>query len=230
MALGDVKVVRENSGGTYDEIVLGEIWTALAGTYASATTFTFTGTDKDVKLIQNSVFTCTDSAGTTRRIGFIKSAVNSSGTITATVQTYSDLASGDKDFKVAYNRKANDYLHLFSVPGECVADASYSQGVWIQDLMWDWYLPFIDISVLTAPAGAGASLTVNLYKNTTALFSTAPDIGTNTVLRCQRTTTNSGSAGENISMRLPASAGATNKGADVQVKAWVFPQSLFTAF
>ena len=207
-----------------------EIWTAITGTYASTTTFTFTGADKDAKLIQLSLFTCTDSAGTTRRIGYVKSAVNSSGTITATVVTDTNLASGDKDFKVAYNRKVNDYLHLISIPGECIADASYSQGVWLQDIQFDWYMLSADFSVLTPASGTGATLTVNVYKNTTALFSSAPDLGTNSVLRSQRPTINSGSAGENISLRLPASAGATNKAADFQAKLFIVPQNLFTAF
>jgi hypothetical protein len=207
-----------------------EIWTSLTGAYASATTFTFTGTDKDVKLIQMSLLTCTDSAGTTRRIGYVKSAVNNSGTITATVVTDSNLASGDKDFKVAYNQKANDYQHLISIPGEVVADTSYPQGVWLQDLPVDSYLLPVDVSVLTAAVGSGAACTFNVYKNTTALFGTAPDLGTNTVLRSQRLTTNTLTAAENISLRIMSSAGATNKAADFQAKLYVVPQNLFTAF
>ena len=210
--------------------VIGEIWTPITGTYASTTTFTFTGNDKDAKLIQLSLLTCTDSAGTTRRIGYIKSAVNNSGTITATVVTNSDLASGDKDFKVTYNRKVNDYLHLISIPGECTADTSYSQGVWLQDVQVDSYLLPVDFSVLTAAAGTGAALTVNIYKNTTNLFSSAPDMTTNTVLRSQRPTTNTISAGDNVSLRIMSSAGATNKAADFQAKLFVIPQNIFTAF
>lgn len=207
-----------------------EIWTSLAASYASATTFTFAGTDKNVKLIQLSLLTLTDSAGTTRRIGYVKSAVNNSGTITATVVINTDLASGDKDFKVAYNRKVNDYQHLISIPGEVIADSSYSQGVWVQDLQADSYLLPVDFSVLTAAAGSGAAVTVNIYKNTTALFSSAPDLATNTVLRSQRPTTNTLTAAENISLRIMSSAGATNKAADFQAKLYLVPQNLFTAF
>lgn len=211
----------------------GGIWTSLTGTYASATTFTFTPAsepDKHVKLIQLSLLTLTDSAGTTRRIGYVKSAINSSGTITATVITDTDLASGDKDFKVAYNRKVNDYLHLISIPGEVIADASYSQGVWLQDLPADSYLLPVDASVLTAAAGSGAACAFNVYRNTTALFSSAPDMTTNAVLRSQRPTTNTLSAAETISLRITSSAGATNKAADFQVKLYVVPVNLFTSF
>lgn len=167
----------------------GEIWTALTGTYASTTTFTFPGVDKNVNLVQMSLFTCTDSVGT-RKIGYVKSSVNNAGTITATVVTDIDLASGDKDFKVAYNRKVWDYVHLISIPGEQIADTSYSQGLWLQDLPVASYLLPVDVSVLTAAAGAGAALTFNIYKGTTALYAVAPDMTTNAVLRSQRPSKN----------------------------------------
>lgn len=223
---------NQNFTELYDAIsnVSGKIWTALTGTYASTTTFTFTGTDTDVNLIQLSLLTLTDSAGTTRRIGYVKSAVNNTGTITATVVTDTDLASGDKDFKIAYNRKVNDYQHLISIPGECIADTSYSQGVWLQDLPVNSYLLPVDASVLTAAAGSGAALTFQVYKNTTTLFSSAPDLTTNTVLRSQRPTTNTLTAAENISLRIMSSEGATNKASDFQAKLFIVPQNIFTAF
>lgn len=224
--------INENFTELYSSLsnVVAGIWASLTGTYASTTTFTFTGTDKDVKLIQLSLFTCTDSAGTTRRIGYVKSATNSSGTITVTVVTDSDLVSGDKDFKVAYNRKILDYKHDVKIPGECIADTSYSQGWWHQDIEVDSYLLPVDTSVLTAAAGSGAALTYNVYKNTTALFSSAPDMTTNTVLRSQRPTTNTITAGENISLRIMSSAGATNYAADFQARLYIVPQAIFTAF
>jgi hypothetical protein len=162
------------------------IWTDLTGTYASASTFTFTGDDTDVNLIQLSLFTCTNAAGTKRRIGYVKSSVNAAGTITATVVTDTDLVTGDIDFKVAYNRKVNDYLHMISIPGEVIADASYSQGVWLEDLKVASYMLPVDFNVLTAASGAGAACTMNTYKGTTALYSVAPDLTTATYLREQR--------------------------------------------
>jgi hypothetical protein len=205
------------------------IWTDLTGAYASTSTFTFTGTDKDVNLIQFSLFTCTSSDGNTRRIGYVKSSVNNAGTITATVVTDSNLAAGDIAFKVAYNRKVDDYIHLISIPGEVIADASYSQGTWRQNLKSDCYLLPVDFSVLTAATDAGAALTVNIYKNTTALFNTAPDFDTAATLVEQRPTTNTLSAGENISLRILTSAGAT-KAADFQAKLYIIPTLIYTAF
>jgi len=207
----------------------GGIWTALTGSYASASTFTFPGLDKDVKLTQLSLFTCTDSAGTTRKTGFILSSVNSSGTITATVVGDS-LAAGDKDFKVAYNRKIEDYQKDIKIPGQVTADISYSQGWWHQDTKVDSYLICVDFSAWTAASGTGAALTMNIYKNTTALFSTAPDLTTNRVLRSQIPTIKSISAGEDVSLRVMSCGGATNFAADFQARLYIVPQAIFTAF
>lgn len=206
------------------------IWTALTGSYASTSTFSFTGTATDAKLVQFSLLTCTDSAGTTRRIGYVKSAAESSGTVTVTVVTDSNLASGDKDFKVAFNRKIFDYMHMVSIPGEQIADTSYPQGLWLLDIKADSYLLPVDAAVRTAAAGSGAALTFNVYKDTTALFSSAPNLTTNAVLVEQRPTTNTLSAGEDISLRIMSSAGATNKASDFQAKLYIVPQLIFTAF
>lgn len=216
--------------GSSSSTATGEIWTSLTGSYASATTFTFSGTDKDAKMVEMSLLTCTNSTGATRRIGYVKTATNSSGTITCNVVTDTDLASGDKDFKVAYNRKVTDYMRLVTIPGECIADASYSQGMFYADIQTDSYLLPVDLSVRTPAAGTGASCVANLYKNTSALFSSAPDLTTNSVLRSQRPTTNTISAAEVVSLRITASAGATNKAADFQAKLYIVPQTIFTAF
>src|SRR5512137_2883504 len=80
----------------------GYIWSDIIGSYASTSSFTFTGNDEDVGLIQLSLFWCTNSAGTLRRIGYIKSSVNAAGTITASVVSDTDLAAGDANFHIAY--------------------------------------------------------------------------------------------------------------------------------
>lgn len=224
-AAGSITINSSGSGSA-----TAGIWTALTGTYASATTFTFSGTDTDAKLVEMSLLTCTNSTGATRRIGYVKTATNSSGTITCNVVTDTDLASGDINFKVAYNRKATDYMRLVTIPGECIADASYSQGMFYADTQVASYLLPVDASVLTAAAGTGAALTWNVYNGATNLFSSAPDMTTNTVLRSQRPTTNTISAADNVSLRILTSAGATNKAANFQAKLYIIPQSIFTAF
>lgn len=205
-------------------------WTPLTGSYASATTFTYSGTDREANLAPMSLFTCTDSGGSTRRVGYIKGASNTLGTITATVVANTDLASGDKDFKVAYDRKANDYLHLVSIPGEVIQDSSYSQGVWAQDIQVNSYLLPVDTSVLTAASGSGAILTYNIYRNTSSLFTTPPDMVTNTVLRSQRPTTSSLSAADSLSLRIISSSGSVNRASNFQAKLYIVPQVIYTAF
>ena len=223
---GETLNIPQYTGGTS----ISGIWTSIStGAYASATTFTFTGTDTDAKLVELSLLTCTNSTGATRRIGYVKTATNSSGTITCNVVTDTDLASGDKDFKVAYNRKITDYKYPVTIPGECIADASYSQGMYYYINAASYLLP-IDIIVRTPAAGTGASCTTQVYKRATTLFSSAPDLTTNSTLLSQRPTTNTISAGDVVSIRIPASAGATNKAADYQAWLWIVPQTLFTAF
>lgn len=160
------------------------IWSALTGTYASASTFTFAGDAEDAKMVQFSLFTCLDS-GTYRKVGYIKSATESGGTVTCTVVSSIPLATGDQTFYVAYNRKVHDYLHMISIPGELIADTEYSQGTWYLDLMADMYLLPVDFSVRTAAAGAGAALTLNIYEDAVAQYAAAPDMTTNTELREQ---------------------------------------------
>ena len=79
-------------------------------------------------------------------------------------------------------------------------------------------------------AGTGAALTYNVYKGSTNLFSSAPDMTTNTVLRAQRPTTNTISAGDNVSLRIMSAGGATNYAADFQAMLFIVPQAIFTAF
>lgn len=181
---GDATLVRPSD---WNAAHVGDIiWTDLTGTYASASTFTFTGTDTDVNLIQLSLFTCTDASGNKRRVGYVKSSVNAAGTITVTVVTDTGLVAGDITFKVAYNRKVFDYLHQISIPGEVIADASYSQGVWLLDLKVASYLLPVDSAVVTAAAGASAACVWNVYRGAVALFSVAPDLTTNATLVEQR--------------------------------------------
>jgi hypothetical protein len=204
--------------------------TAASGAYASTSTFTFTGTAKVALMIQRSIFRCVNSAVSVLRAGYIKSATESGGTITCTVVSTSDLAAGDKNFGIAFNRKVDDYLHQISIPGECIADASYSQGTWLLDLADTCYILPINVAVRTAAAGSGAALTWNVYSNTTNLFSSAPDIGTNTVLREQRLTTFKVDPAVNVSFRILTSAGVTNKASDLQAKLYIVPTRMFYAY
>jgi hypothetical protein len=220
--------------GAWSEIIsdggtaTGEIWTSLTGAYASATTFTFAGTAKHAKLILDSLFTCTDSTGATRRYGYVSYASHAAGTITATVVCTSDLVSTDIDFKVAYNQKSRMYWHMISIPGTMDADTTESQGPDYQQIPWNYVVLPPDYFVRTAATGTGI-LTVQLYKNTTALYSSAPDLATYTAKLAQRLTTFTGSAGETLSLRIMASSG-TLRATYFQSRIPVIPIDLFTAF
>ena len=219
-----------NKKGTIDDLFL-RVWVDLNGTSLNGNSFTFAGTTAERKMLESSLFTCTNSAGTTRRVGYISSTSGDSGTVTAIVVILSQLESGDKDFKVAPNRKFWDYIHQISIPGELVADATNPQGTWLLDVPYLAWLLAVDLKVRTAAAGTGAACAVNVYRETTPLFSPAIDLMTQNVMRSviPNSGTYLGSINQydNISMRLTNVGGATTKPADLQLKAYIVPQNLF---
>ena len=204
-------------------------WFALTGSYASTSTFTFTGTAAEAKQIERCLLTCTDSAGTTRRIWYIKSASESGWTVTATVVTDSDLASWDKDFKITPSRKITDYRNLVTIPWEVIADASYSQWMWYRPLVASYLLP-VNSMVRTAAAWTGAACAWNVYANSSNLFSSAQDMTTSATFDEKRPTTNTTAANDIITFRITSSAGNTNKASDFQAELYIVPQNLFTSF
>lgn len=68
-----------------------------------------------------------------------------------------------------------------------------------------------------------------MYKGATNLFTTAPDMTTATTLNDQRPNTNTISSGDNVSLRITSSAGATNKASDFQAELFIVPQKLYTS-
>ena len=211
-----------------------DVWYALTWTYASTTTFTTTEASgaeatRLAGIAERALFTCTNAAGSTRRIGYIKSASAASTTVTYTVVTDSDLASGDISFKITPDRAVEDYKHLISIPGELIADASNPQGLWLLNVKRDAYLLPVCTAVRTAAAGSGAACAYNVYKGATNLFTTAPDMTTATTLNDQRPNTNTISSGDNVSLRITSSAGATNKASDFQAELFIVPQKLYTS-
>lgn len=212
-----------------------DLWYEVpSGAYASTSTFTSTEASSGeatrlAELAERSLFTCTDSTGATRRIGYIKSASAASTAITYIVVTSSDLAAGDKNFRITPNRKVEDYKHAVSIPGEMIADASNPQGVWLLNLKVASYLLPVNSAVRTAAAGAGAACAWNVYAGASNLFSAAQDMTTSATFDEKRPTTNTTAVGDNISLRITSSAGATNKARDFQAELFVVPQSLYTS-
>lgn len=211
-----------------------DTWYWLTGTFITTSTFTTTESSNAEAtrlawIAQRSLFTCTDTTGATRRIGYIKSTSTSTVTITYTVVTDTDLASGDKDFKITPNRKVDDYVHRIQVPWEVVADASNPQWAPLLNVKRDSYLLPVNSAVITAAAWAWAACAWNVYKGATNLFTSAQDMTTNSTFDEKRPNTNTISAWDNITLRLTSSAGATNKASTYQAELFIVPQLLYTA-
>lgn len=202
------------------------LWYSLTWTYVSTSTFTFSWDAWDAEAIERSLFTCLSSADA-RKIWYVKSASHSAWTVTVTVVTDADLASWDNTFKVAINRKIEDYQYLFTVPWEQIADASNPQGIFYRSLI-DTYLLPVNSFVRTAAAGSGAACAWNVYKWTTNLFTSAQDMTTATTFDEKRPNTNTITAWDIITLRVTSSAWATNKASDLQVQAFIVPTTLYT--
>lgn len=208
-----------------------EQWVSLSGTFATATTFTTTETSnaeatRIARLTSRCLFTCTNSSGTTRRIWYIKSATASTTTVTYTVVTDSDLASGDINFRITPHRKVEDYQMLIAIPWEQVADASNPQGMYYR-AMRDSYLLPVNSFVRTAAAWSWAACAWNIYKGATNLFTSAQDMTTNSTYDDRRPNTNTISANDIITARVTSSAWATNKASDLSIQLFVVPQELY---
>lgn len=211
-----------------------EQWYDIGWTFASTTTLTTTESSsteatKMARIFSRCLFTCTDSTGATRRIGYIKSASAASTTVTYTVVTNTDLASWDKDFRITPQQKVDFYRAIATprIPWEQVADASNSQGIWEADIDFDAYLLPVNSAVRTAAAWAWAACAWNVYANTTNLFTTAQDMTTSSTYNERRPNTNTILAGNTVSVRVTSSAWATNKASDLQVKLFIVPQWLY---
>ncbi|MFP4527299.1 MAG: hypothetical protein ACLFQX_02010 [Candidatus Kapaibacterium sp.] len=204
------------------------LWIDLSGT-RSGGGFTFPGSEKDAASIVGSLFTCLDSAGTTRRYGYIESATYvGSDTVNVDVVTSTDLASGDQAFKVTPHIKAEQFEKLVTISGEAVGDMTNPQGLWFNTKFACKLLP-VDFYALTAAAGTGASCKFNVYDDGTAVFSTSQDLTTNTSLLNKRPETNkiNIAAGSVVTVRVLYSAGDTNKASDLQVRLLMIPDSIF---
>ena len=203
------------------------VWYALTWTFVTSSTFTFSGDAWDAEAIERSLFTCLSTGWSTRRIGYVKSASHSAWTVTVTVVTDSDLASWDNTFKVAINRKIEDYEKLITVPWEQVADASNPQGMFYRSLV-DAYLLPVNSFVITAAAWAWAACAWNVYKWATNLFTSAQDMTTSATFDEKRPNTNTITAWDIITLRVTSSVWATNKASDLQVQTFIVPQTLYT--
>lgn len=213
--------------------VTPNIWQPITGSYASANTFSFSGTAKDALLVTKSLFQAVSSNGATLYAGYIKSAGESGGTVTCTVVSVNALAAGAKNFYVAYNEKItgleNNYRFTNEVPGVISADASYYVGRFYMNVPDTMLIVSTQPDCMTAASGGSPDATYNIYDNTTAVYNTAISMSTNATLADQVPATMYKVApGHAITLRWLTSAG-TVKCSDCSVKITYIPTSILRA-
>ncbi len=198
-------------------------WLNVNANVSGSNSFYFDGTkDQSYEIIDN-LFICESSNGSIIRRGIIKSTNYNNGLISVDCISDSLLTQGDKNFKIAHFIKSQNFSFYITIPGELVADTDHRQGSFYF-ASYDSFLLVVDAKLITAATGS-PSVSWNLYKNTTALFSTAPDFGTNTSLLNLIPNINAIQAGDLISVKILTSSGTT-KAADLKVQFILIPSFL----
>lgn len=216
-------------GGSFTTLATQRIWTDIVTvTRTSDTVITWTAsTSAEASLVANCLdlrlARWTSSDGATIKKGFIVSATASSTTITITL--CGDIfASGDINFRISIFEKIQ--VHRWYFPEEQFADSSNPVGMNFKNLT-DWRVLRLKGWVDTAAAGSGAALTFNVYDDGSAI-STATDFTTNTSVDTA-VTGQLVAAGSDISVRVPSSAGATNKAKGLHIDMYYTYDNYFDA-
>jgi hypothetical protein len=209
-----------------DKSAMDSIWHRPAGiAYASTSTFSFTGTADQARRITSSLVKAVKSDGTVLRVGYVKSASESGGTVTATYVGSTDLAANDV-ISVAINQKVQAFTQFITIPGECIADTG-AQGMFYLNNIDSLFLLPVDFAVRKAASGSGAALTIDIRANYSGLFNSDPSFGTNKTVAEQRPTTFTIAPAKEIDMVIVTSAGATNKASSLQARLILIPTQLF---
>jgi len=175
-----------------------------------------------------------DDSATKR--AFVRNATASSTTIT--INLYGDAVAasgaGSTDANLdSFRISLYEIVRIadWYIAGEQVADGSNPVGKHYRNLTnQDWYILACAAYVETAAVGAGADLTYNIYNGANAIFGTAPTFSTNaSVLNSVPSQNNPITGGTAITLRTPASAGATNKASDLVVLMFYAPDDLWDA-
>lgn len=164
--------------------------------------------------------------------GWLSAITHSAGTCTATVISSEDLGASETTFRVSTYLKADRFVKEFRTGAiEVLGDAGGAQGTWYNDSKQHCYILPTDLSVGTAATDAGAAVQVILYADATAMNTPAAggawDLDAATELLSQRTDlVRTIKQGENFTMRVSSSAGAT-KAAKLQVRCTIVPIGRF---
>lgn len=198
-------------------------------TIISTTIFTVAGTSAEAAEMQGCLFSCTDSAGTTQRKGFIISASESSGTITVDVRTTTDLDLGGPDINFKYAPKTNwkCWEKYITIDGEAPTSTSTRIGMW-HNYSLPVTIPSVSIHAITAAAGTGAALAINGKINgTTDIFATAPDLATANHSLHHVPTNFDLAALDYLAWYITNQGGATNYAADIQIIYTAIPTEIY---
>ncbi len=198
-------------------------WLEINANVTDGFEFYFSGTEEQSYEIQDSIFTCQNSSETITKRGIIKSASYSDGTIWVVCIADNILESGDKNFKIANFIKTENYSYYITIPGELVADSNNPQGTFFFT-KYNSFLLIVDANLITSATGT-ASVTWNIYKDSTALFNSAPDFSTNSSLIDLVPNNRILHSGDLITLRILTSSGNT-KPADLKLRLVIIPEFL----
>lgn len=206
------------------------IWSEVAGTRVSTSSFSFSGTQAIAYAANKSIFKALSVNGDSLHVGYIKSVGYSNGLITCTVVSRTRLHTGAKNFNIAYGEKIwgleNNYRWTNYVPTTINGDAVNPIGKWYPNVPDTMYVTSTQPDCLTPASGGTPDATYNLYDNTTAIYGAAISMGTNTTLVDQVPATPYKIwPGHNVFIRWTSSTGTTLC-ADCTIKVTWIPASL----
>lgn len=219
-----IKIEKLKAGGSSG---FTSHWKEVNASFEGQTKFSFSGSYIESREIIGALFYCYNADESVLRIGYIKACDESSGLITVTVLSTSILEADDIKFNISEKYKIWDFMSEINIPGELIADTQNSQGRWLQDIKFDSYLIAVDSSLRTPASGLAAGLAWNIYKNNVAIFSNAQNMGSDKQLNDCLPSTKSIEANSEISLRISSSAGDISKAADIQIKLYITPKSIF---
>lgn len=217
--------------------VNGNLWSSLWNTFnatyvstsGSVSTLTMSPAETSFSSqVNGRLFSCFNSDLSIQRIGYVKSAVVVSSSLTMQVVTDTDLTGTDRAFQVTPNIHLTAYKKLIFLPNELLADANNNQGMWEADLKYDSFLLPVDSAVNISASGSGAACAWNIYSDNNQLFALAQDIGANNLTYNERRpTTMSVLAASTLGLRL-TNIGGARRPVGFQARLYIVPQHLFS--
>lgn len=207
----------------------GNFWKSVTWSYDTTATFTLTGTAQDAIDYKRKLFMCQDSGETLYRYWYIKSASESGGTVTCTVVSTSDLASGDKNFIISNQDNVHNHWKEVRVPGELIDDPTTNVWNWFYIKWVHIFIP-IDIYVITAASGWTPECEINVFDDGSQIYTSNIELWSGATALEQRCDTDKFEIadGSLVTVRTDNQVWTTNKASDLLVKLILVPKDLFS--